>query len=84
MTRGPYLDPPALMMQVVETDIVGVGKGIHGVPRDFIAGVVADGFEGDNGGEAHALFGGEASGWEGESDGDAVEKEAFNRVHVEG
>lgn len=71
-------------MQVVKIDIIGVGEGIHGVPRDLIAGVVANGFESDDGGKTHALFNGEASGGEGESDGDAVEKDTFDGVHVEG
>ena len=82
--KETHLEPPALMMQVVEVDIVGVGERIHGVPRDLVAGVIADAFEDDDGGEAHALLDGEASGREGESDGDAVEKDAFNRMHVKG
>lgn len=78
-----HLEAPGLVMQIVKIDIVGVGESVHGVPRDFIAGVVANSFECDDGGETHALFGGEASGWEGESDRDAVEKDAFDGVHVE-
>lgn len=71
------------MMQVMEIDIVGIGECVDRVPRDFVPGMVAERFEGHDGGEPHALPDGEPGGWESKRHRDAIEEDGFDGVHVE-
>ena len=49
-----YLEPPALMMQIVKRGAVVVDEAER-VPREDVAAVIADGFDGGEGAEEHAL-----------------------------
>lgn len=77
------LQPPSLVVEVVEAGAVGVEEAER-VPGEDVAGVVADGFDGGGAGEEHALARGQAGDLAGEHEGEDVEEEGLEPVGVDG